>query len=176
MNRTKQLAVTALFSAVIAVLSQISIPMPGGVPLTAQTFAVTLTGYMLGPLWGTVSVAVWLTLGCVGAPVFASLKGGISVLAGPTGGFLIGFLATAALCGFGTRKKNVPLAILLGCVGIAVCHVCGILVYAAVTETPILASAAGVSLPYLLKDLLSAVFAYLLCRVLSRRIKPLSFR
>ncbi len=66
----------ALFTALIAVLAQISIPLPGGVPLTLQTFAVPLAGLVLGSKRGTIATAVYVLLGAVGVPVFAGFSVG----------------------------------------------------------------------------------------------------
>ena len=62
-----------LFAAVIAIMAQISIPMPGGVPMTMQTFAVTLAAVVLGAKLSTVSMVIYLVLGAVGVPVLAGL-------------------------------------------------------------------------------------------------------
>ena len=80
-----------LFAAVLAVLSQLAIPMPGAVPLTLQTFGVALCAYVLGWKLGTLSYLIYFLLGLAGVPVFSNFTGGIGKLFGPTGGFLIGF-------------------------------------------------------------------------------------
>ena len=90
----KSMVVTAMFAALIAVCSILSIPV-GEVPVTLQTFAVCLSAAMLGWKRGTLSVFVYILLGAVGVPVFAGMSGGIGILAGPTGGFLIGFIIAA---------------------------------------------------------------------------------
>ncbi|MGI6071133.1 MAG: biotin transporter BioY, partial [Blautia sp.] len=100
-NHTRQLAFAGLFAAILAVLSVIQIPMPSGVPVTLQTFAVALCGCVLGRKWGFTATLLYVLIGTVGLPVFSGMKGGIGVLAGPTGGFLFGFLALAPLCGLG---------------------------------------------------------------------------
>ena len=89
------LILCALFCAVIAVSAQLIIP--GVIPFTMQTFAVFLTVAVLGTAWGSVSVLAYLCLGLIGAPVFAGFHGGIGVLFGATGGYLIGFLPAAPL-------------------------------------------------------------------------------
>lgn len=92
MNRTlKELILAAEFAAIISVLSQMTIPF-GLVPLTGQTFAIGLTATFLGRKLGLISVVVYLLLGLIGLPVFSGMTGGIAVLFGPTGGYLIGFL------------------------------------------------------------------------------------
>ena len=103
----------AVFAALLAVLSQIAIPMPWGIPFTLQTFAVALCGYVLGPAWAPVAVGVYLALGAVGLPVFSGFAGGAASLLNVTGGFLWGFLPMALLCGLGSRRGKLP-ALLLG--------------------------------------------------------------
>ena len=98
---TQSMVRIAMFTAVLSVLSVLQIPMPSGVPLTLQTFAVALCGAVLGAWSGPASVALYVAVGAVGIPVFAGMKGGIAVLVGPTGGFLFGFLFLAWLTGAG---------------------------------------------------------------------------
>ena len=118
-NRVYSLCVTALFAAILAVLSPLSIPLPfTPVPLSLGTFAVYLAAAAGGVRWGTLSVAVYLLLGAVGIPVFAGYSGGLQVLVGPTGGYLIGYLPLAFLVGlltdhFPERKSIYPLSMIL---------------------------------------------------------------
>ncbi len=169
---TTDLVLTGLCTAVIAVLAQISIPMPGGVPVTLQTFAVALCGYILGWKMGLVSVAVYILLGAVGAPVFTGFKGGVGSILGVTGGFIWGFLPMAALCGLGAGKKTVWKAkqalpgIALGILGVALCHGAGVIWYAFATKNALLPSFLSVSLPFIPKDLVSVVAGYILACVI----------
>lgn len=104
--RTNEITAAALFVALLAVCSWISIPLPGtGVPINLATFAVILAGLMLGEKNGPVAVFIFLLLGAVGLPVFHSFTGGIGILVGPTGGFLVGYLALAFAAGL-CRPKN----------------------------------------------------------------------
>jgi biotin transport system substrate-specific component len=73
------------------------------VPLTMQTLAVLLIGGMLGPALGVSAVAGYLALGAIGAPVFHGGLGGVLVLAGPTGGYLAGFLPAVFVMGWAAR-------------------------------------------------------------------------
>ena len=104
-NRTKDLTTIALMTAITAVMAQLAIPMPGGVPMTLQTLAVTLAGVILGQQRGTISMVVYLLIGAVGVPVFSSFTGGAGVLIGPTGGFLWSFPAMALIIGYGADKE-----------------------------------------------------------------------
>ena len=101
----RNMALSGLFAALLAVSSQISIPL-GPVPHTLQIFFVLLSGLLLGKRWGFAGVGVWIALGVFGLPVFAQGKAGIAVLAGPTGGFLIGFAMCAFLVGWFTDSRN----------------------------------------------------------------------
>ena len=89
---------TALFAALIAGGTFISVPI-GPVPIIFQNFFVLLAGLVLGPKHGTAAVVLYLAAGILGAPVFAGFTGGITRFAGPTGGFLIGYLLMAVLAG-----------------------------------------------------------------------------
>ena len=74
----KETCYAGLFAAVIAIMAQISIPMPGGVPMTMQTFAVTLAAIVLGAKLSTVSTVIYLILGAAGVPVLAGFTGGLA--------------------------------------------------------------------------------------------------
>ncbi len=93
------LAVCGLMAAVMCVLGPMSIPI-GAVPVSFTNFVVCLAVCLLGWKWSCVSVAVYLLLGMVGLPVFSGYAGGLSKLAGPTGGYLVGFLFLALIGGF----------------------------------------------------------------------------
>ncbi len=91
----------ALFASLISAGAFIQIPMPSGVPIVIQDMVALLSGMLLGPLWGSVAVGIFLLLGIIGLPVFTG-KAGIHVLiSGPTGGFLLGYLVAAFVCGLG---------------------------------------------------------------------------
>jgi biotin transport system substrate-specific component len=91
-----------LGSAVLAASAQVSLPM-WPVPATLQTLAVLLLGALGGSRMGVASVALYLAEGAMGLPVFAGGAGGIAALAGPTAGYLIGFLPAAWLAGLAGR-------------------------------------------------------------------------
>jgi biotin transport system substrate-specific component len=87
---------------ILAASAWLSVPFYP-VPLTMQTLAVLLIGGMLGPVLGVSAVAGYLALGAIGAPVFHNGLGGLAVLGGPTGGYLVGFLLAAFLMGWAAR-------------------------------------------------------------------------
>lgn len=160
-NQLQKYVMTGVCAALLAVLSQISIPLPTGIPVTLQTFAVALCGYILGPALGTLSVLVYLALGAVGLPVFAGFSGGVGFFAGLAGGYLWGFLFMALLCGLGAWRSNKALAIALGVAGLAACHLCGAVQFALLMSTSFVQALLTASVPYLVKDVVSVVLAYL---------------
>ena len=158
---------TGLMTALISVLSQIAIPVPIGVPITLQTLAVALCGYLLGLKYGTASTFLYIILGCIGVPVFSHFQGGIHyVFASPTGGFILGFIFISVLTGcasvFKWRKNEKLYGIIFGFVGVILCHLCGAMQYASIGGVSFTVALITVSVPFLLKDLISVVLAYFL--------------
>lgn len=159
---TRETVYIGMFAAILAILSQISIPMPSGMPVTLQTFAVALTGFVLVWKRGTVSTLIYILLGAVGVPVFSGLRGGAQVLAGHTGGFIWGFIFMAMLCGIGIMQENKTLGVMIGFIGLAICHLLGVIQFAVVMEMDFLKSFLLASAPYLIKDAVSVILAYIL--------------
>lgn len=176
-EKTKQMVYIALFAALTACIAQISIPMPSGVPLTLQTFAIAFAGFFLGWKYGLAAIGIYVLLGAVGVPVFANFTGGIQKLVGVTGGFIWGFLFLAVFSGANWGGRGAVVRIASGLLGLIICHVAGILQYALVTENGWGASALAVSVPYIAKDILSVILAYKAAEVISKRLSnPLADR
>ncbi len=104
----ERLAAAVLLAALTAVLAQASIQLPGGIPFSFQPFAVFFAGLLLGPLWGGFALSIYLLAGIAGAPVFSNLGAGLGYLAGPTGGFLVGFLLAAVAIGAVAHRRLQP--------------------------------------------------------------------
>ncbi len=160
-----------LLTAVLTVLSQIAFPMPSGVPLTLQTFAVALCADLGGLKKGFPAVFIYLLLGAFGLPVFSHLRGGLGMLFGVTGGFLWGFLPLALLCAVGMRLPHKAATLLLAAGGILLCHLCGVLQYMQLSDTGFWESVLLISLPYLCKDLISAAAAYAASLAVQRALR-----
>lgn len=108
-SKLRVMIISALFAAIISMLAQVAIPMPLGVPITGQTFAIGLAATILGSRQGTLSVLVYLMIGAIGVPVFAQLTGGLGIIVGPTGGFLIGFIPATWIMGYYLEQTNFTL-------------------------------------------------------------------
>jgi len=116
--KIRDMCFIALFVAVIAVLAQVSVPLPLGVPFTMQTFAVMLAGIILGAKKAVVALIIYLLLGAVGAPVFTQFGGGFHRIIGPWGGFLMSYPFVALIIGLGSDSgKKILLA---GCLAVGV--------------------------------------------------------
>ena len=167
---TQSVVLVGMFAAILAVLSQISIPMPSGVPVTMQTFAVALTGCVLGWKKGTMASVIYIVLGGVGVPVFSGFAGGLGILFGKTGGFIFGFIFLALLCGLAVVVKNKVLAGILAVCGLLICHVLGILQFMLLMKMSFWSSAVLVSVPYLIKDVISIVLAFVVGAILRKSL------
>lgn len=143
----------ALFAALTEVLSQFSIPI-GPVPINLATFSVVLAGAVLGAQYGAISQSVYVLLGAVGLPVFAGFKGGIHAIVGPTGGYILGYIAAAWLAGFigkwiGTKIIGLIISMVAG---IAVCYLLGTVWFMVLTHTGLWASLSLCVFPFLIGD------------------------
>jgi biotin transport system substrate-specific component len=111
-----QLTTCAIMAALMCILGPVSIPI-GPVPISLTTLVIYLSAMLLGAKLSTVSCGIYLLLGLVGLPVFSEFQGGIGKLAGPTGGYIIGFIFTAIICGiFADKFRDKPVLIFIGMV------------------------------------------------------------
>ncbi len=96
----REVALAGLFAALTAVGAQIQVPLPfSPVPVVLSNFFAILAGLALGARLGVASQVAYVAGGAAGLPIFAGFRGGVSVLAGPTGGYLVGFILAAAVAG-----------------------------------------------------------------------------
>lgn len=177
MSAGKDLARIALFAALIVVLGMVTIPLPGGVPITAQTLGVMLAGIVLGPRRGPLTVLLVLVLAAVGLPVLAGGRGGLGVFVGPTAGYLFGWIAGAFVIGLIVHSARsarlswwrVALASVVG--GILVVYLFGIPVQALVLGLDLVPTAVS-SVVFLPGDLLKAAAATVLALALQKAYPP----
>lgn len=154
----------ALFAALTAVGAYLSIPMVP-VPMVLQNMVVFLAGLLLGPRWGAASVGLYLLAGACGLPVFAGATGGIGRFAGPTGGFLLGYLPAVAAVGWiAGARGGIGRDVAAMAAGAAVLYACGIPWLAGVTGLPLERAAAVGLLPFLPGDAVKIAAAALIAR------------
>lgn len=157
-NRINDMVLVSLFSAVIAVSAQIAVPL-GTIPFTLQTMAVLVASALLGLKRGVTSVAVYILLGIVGLPVFSGFRGGIGVLAGPTGGYITAFLIVGLIVGISVDKfgRNFSVLILSMLAGLLLCYVFGTLWFVLSTGTDFYSAFMLCVVPYVIFDLLKII-------------------
>ena len=174
--KTLDMVYIALFACLMAICSWISIP--GEVPFTLQTMGVFLAIGLLGGKRGTLAVLVYILMGVIGLPVFSGFSGGIGKLVGVTGGYIVGFLASAlvmwameALLG----KKIWALALSM-VIGLLVCYAFGtawfMVLYTSSKGAITLGAVLGMCvIPYIIPDVIKIAVALLLTNILKRFVK-----
>lgn len=171
--KTKKLILCALFAALTAVCSMISIPLPfTPVPINLATLSVFLAGGLLGSGGGAVSQLVYVILGAVGLPVFHSFTGGLGILTGPTGGYIIGYVAAAWLTGFviGRLGQGFYKNIIAMTAGLAACYFLGTLWFMYITSTGLVAALMMCVVPFLIGDAIKIAAGAILVKKLHKYI------
>jgi biotin transport system substrate-specific component len=169
----------ALMAAVTAVAAQISVPL-FAVPFTLQVLAVILSGLLLGPRYGALSQAIYVLVGAVGVPVFAQFSGGLAVILGPTGGYLVSYPVAAAVAGLAarvardaSRRRALSYSFLWGCAGLAVIYAFGATWLSVVSDLPLAVALAQGVLIFVPFDLIKVVLAALVAVAAAPAIAPL---
>lgn len=163
----KKTCMAALFAAVIAALSQVAIPTPIGVSVTMQTFAIAVTAFLLGIKVGVAATLCYIFIGAAGAPVFTGFSGGIAVVLGPTGGFIIAFPIFCLILGFVFYVNKAWVKISLCALSLIILYLFGTVQFVLVTHNAVKTALSAFSL-YFIKDALILAGAYFLCV----RIRP----
>lgn len=126
---TQNLVLIGMFAALMAVVSQLSIPLPTGVPVTIQVMGIALIGAVLGWKLGFFAILVYILVGAVGLPIFANFQGGIQCLVGMAGGYILAWPIMAICCGIRLfpDKKIVSLLsdIILALIGLMIVEFVG---------------------------------------------------
>lgn len=161
---TKDLCMIGLWAAIIAVLAQISIPMPMGVPMTMQTFAITMAAIVLGSKKGFIATGIYVLLGAIGLPVYAGFSGGISYIVGVTGGFLISFPLMAFIIGLGVEYRNkIKFGFTLGIVvGTLSNYIVGVIMFCMLTGSSVGVGITACVIPFIPTAIIKAVVAAVL--------------
>ena len=171
-SRTRDLVLSALFAALIAASAIVAIPL-GEVPFTLQTLLVVLAALALTPAVAAGAVGTYVLAGAVGLPVYAGGKAGLAVLAGPTGGFLLGFVFGAWLgakvrSALGRRLPVLAADIVSVCVVLGVTYLAGWAQLALVTGMGARAALVAGVLPFVPVDVLKGVGAIIVVGALRR--------
>lgn len=177
---TRDLVITGMFTAVICVLSQISIPTQP-IPFTLGLFSIFLTGALLSPRFAFLSVMAYLLLGAFGLPVFAGFKGGVPALVGMTGGYLMAYplIALITALSYKLAKKHtssngklfVPISLFLGMtVSLLLCYLIGTLWFTFITGKTFYVALTLCVFPFVLFDFFKIILAISLSILIRRAV------
>jgi biotin transport system substrate-specific component len=161
LDRTRSVSLVFAFSLLVALSAQIVIPV-GPVPITAQTFAVLLTGALLGSRMGAAAIIIYLAEGAIGLPFFSAGRGGLGHLLGPTGGYLVAFPAAAFVTGafaeHGWDKRFLTAAAAMA-IGSVIIMLSGWAWFSLVTNTPFAVSFQTTVLTFIPGDIIKILLA-----------------
>lgn len=182
----KDLCMIAVFAAIISIVGQFSIPLPGGVPMTLQTLIIALAGAVLGSKKGFWSTVIYILIGAIGVPVFAGWTGGIGAIMGMTGGFLVSFPLIALFTGLGdeisvrlsasksarSRKVISCVSLLIGVlVGYVLNYAVGSVWFMAVAQANLMTALTACVIPFIPTSILKAVLVLILGPVLKHSLE-----
>lgn len=173
-GNTKALALVGVMAAVTCILGPLSIPLPfSPVPISLTNLAVYFSVYVLGMKKGSISYVIYLLIGLVGIPVFSSFTGGPGKLLGPTGGYLIGFLFMAVICGLFIDKwpEKRYMGFLGMVIGTLVCYLFGTFWLAYQAELSFKAALAAGVLPFIAGDVAKMLIAMFIGPEIVKRLK-----
>ncbi len=165
--QTRDIVLIGIFAALIAICSWISIPT--AVPFTLQTFGVFMAVEILGGKRGTLAVLVYLLLGAAGLPVFAGFTGGMGIITGSTGGYIVGFLLGAVVMWAmeALLPKHPAVSVLSMLVGLLVCYALGTVWFMVVYSrnngaVGLMAVLGWCVFPFIIPDLIKIALAWIL--------------
>lgn len=173
---TKRMVEIALITAVICILAPFAIPIPvSPVPISLTNLVIYIAVFILSWNNALFSYIIYLLLGIAGLPVFSGFTGGLEKLAGPTGGYLIGFIFMTIIAGIGTNKfggKKLP-AVLGMVLGLAVAYIFGTAWLAYQMHISFMAGLSVGVLPYLAGDAVKIIIAMIVGPILRSRLSAI---
>ncbi len=168
----REICLIGLTTAIICIVAPLSFPLPSGIPMTLQTFVITIAAIVLGAKCGAIATLIYVLLGAIGLPVFSNFTGGWQTIVGPTGGFILSFPIMAYLIGLGIDyrsryKFSLFLGILLGNV---VNLILGTIVFCFLGKISFLTGITTCVLPFLPITIIKMVLAFIIGLKVKRRI------
>ncbi len=170
-NKTRNMTVCAIMAALMCILGPMSVPI-GPIPISLTNLVIYLTVYLLGTKKACISYLVYMLLGAVGLPVFSGFAGGIGKLAGPTGGYLVGFIFMTIICGvIMERVQRRAIPTWLGMVlGTLVAYLFGTVWFVVQTQSAIMYALTACVFPFIPFDLIKITIAILLGKAVRKRL------
>jgi biotin transport system substrate-specific component len=165
---------TALFAAVLCVVSPFSIPLPfSPVPLSLATLAIYLAASVMNWKTGTLSVILYVLIGLVGVPVFSKFGAGVQQIVGPTGGFIVGYIPMALAIGLmvdrlDPKKWVYPVSMVIGTV---ILYACGTVWFMISLDATLTKALTACAIPFLPGDAAKIVVASIIAPILRKALK-----
>lgn len=176
MSKSKSLTIPALFTALIVILSQISIPIQP-IPFTFSLLAIFLTAALLPPKQAFLSVFTYVMLGIIGLPVFAGFRGGLNIILGFTGGFIMVYplmaLVIALMVKLG-KNKNLSFTIIGMLIALVICYLMGCIWYMIVAKSSFSQAFSLCVAPFILFDIIKICIAFAFSVALRKAIPTLA--
>lgn len=170
-SKTKIYRITlyALMCALMCIFGPISIPI-GPIPISLTIFIICLSVYLTGMKGTVISYCLYLLLGAFGLPVFSGYQGGLAKLAGPTGGYLIGFIPLALISGFvfEKSKENMIATVIAMIIGIAVDYTLGTIWFVHLMDCEIGYALSVCVIPFIPVDIGKVIVATILGRLIRK--------
>ncbi len=169
----KKVILAALMAAVTVVCTWINVPLPfTPVPINMAVLAVFLSGGLLGAYYGLISQAVYIMCGLIGLPVFSGFRGGPSVLVGPTGGYIVGYLVCSFIVGLLIKESTSIIKIVVSLIiGLAACYALGTIWFVYSSETTLWGGLVSCVFPFIPGDIIKIILATILIKKLQPLIK-----
>lgn len=171
--KTKTIVKIGLFTAIICVMSAISIPTTP-IPFTLSLIGIFLAGALLPPRDAFLACVCYLLLGIAGLPVFAGFRGGIQVILGYTGGFLLSYPLMALVISITKKQMKKPLSLIAGMViALFILYTFGSLGFILVSGSTLSAALAACVLPYVFFDIIKIAVSFFFALSLEKAIKKM---
>lgn len=173
-TKTYAMSVTALMTAVTCILAPFSVPI-GPVPISLTNLAIYFSLYILDWKKGTLSYLLYLLIGLAGLPVFSGFTGGIGKLAGPTGGYIIGFIPMAVIAGIVIDKFHQRWIQIAGMiVGTVICYAFGTVWFCLQSGMEVYAALSVCVIPFIPGDLIKIAIAIMIAPEIRKRLDAAS--
>ena len=174
---SKNMTKIAVMTAVICILGPLSIPI-GPVPISLTPLTILLSVYILGTASGSVATLLYVFLGAVGLPVFGGFTGGFGIIAGPTGGYIIGYVFLALISGwFIEHFYNMVWVQYMGmCLGMAVLYAFGTAWLAYVAHMTFAEALTVGVLPFIAVDMIKMAVSIILGRAVNKRLDAVGIK
>lgn len=170
-NKTKDLTLIALGTALTCVLSPISVPI-GIVPIALTNLVLLLNTYVLGYKKALIATILYIFIGAIGLPVFANFSGGFNIIIGPTGGYIIGYILMVLVSGLLIKRSNNKLIHFLAMIlGTITCYALGTAYFCYLMQTSLEYAMAICVIPFIPFDLLKIVIVMIIGPIIKKKIK-----